>query len=737
MGGVFVIETLSVMIQVASFKLTGKRVFRMAPIHHHFELKGWPEPRVIVRFWIISVVLVLIGLATLKLRQVAAGRDHRAHRCGRGDGGVQLDRLDEQPVLLPQPPPDLPGGRHRAGGDCRAHRAEVDRAVQPDASAGLLRAAAGSVHAGPGQHGQRRAPLDQPGHLQVPDGRGGEGAVHRLAVQLPGALPRRGQRDLAGDAQAAGRGRCAGGAAAAAAGLRFLDPAAGDHRRHAGAGWGQHAAHVDAGEHRPGRHERAGDHRAQGDGYQLSNALMAVGRGEWTGVGLGNSVQKLYYLPEAHTDFIFSVTAEEFGFLGTCVIVALYALLVGRTFWLGMRCVEMKRHFSGYIAFGIGLWISMQTFVSIGVNLGILPTKGLTLPLISSGGSSVLMTCVAMGLLLRVSYELKRAERRQAVRIGGGEDAVAEPQDEPVAPAAAHPPAVARRTDLREAVMSAAHDTARPVMILAGGTGGHIFPGLAVARVLRERGVPVTWMGADGAMETRLVPQHDIAIDTLAITGLRGKGKLALLAAPWRLMRALRAAGMIIRKRQPRAVVAFGGFASGPGGMATRLHGLPLIVHEQNRAPGLTNRILSRYARRLLTGFPGTFAKREEFVGNPVRAEIAAIAPPEQRFADRHGPLRVRVVGGSQGARALNTGVPQAIAALGDGVPVQVRHQSGEKMHAEAVEAYAKAGVQAEITPFIADMADAFAWADLVVCRAGASTLAELCAVDPQCGVPG
>ncbi|KAG0734238.1 hypothetical protein G6F23_012579 [Rhizopus arrhizus] len=174
-------------------------------------------------------------------------------------------------------------------------------------------------------------------------------------------------------------------------------------------------------------------------------------------------------------------------------------------------------------------------------------------------------------------------------------------------------------------------------MILAGGTGGHIFPGLAVARVLRERGVPVTWMGADGAMETRLVPQHDIAIDTLAITGLRGKGKLALLAAPWRLMRALRAAGMIIRKRQPRAVVAFGGFASGPGGMATRLHGLPLIVHEQNRAPGLTNRILSRYARRLLTGFPGTFAKREEFVGNPVRAEIAAIAPPEQRFADRHG----------------------------------------------------------------------------------------------------
>ena len=148
-----------------------------------------------------------------------------------------------------------------------------------------------------------------------------------------------------------------------------------------------------------------------GSGYQLSNALMAVGRGQWTGVGLGASVQKLNYLPEAHTDFIFSVIAEELGFVGVCSVEALYALLVGRAFWLGMRCVEMKRHFSGYIAFGIGLWISLQSFVSVGVNLGILPTKGLTLPLISSGGSSVLMTCVAMGLLLRVSYEMDRAER--------------------------------------------------------------------------------------------------------------------------------------------------------------------------------------------------------------------------------------------------------------------------------------------------------------------------------------
>ena len=153
-------------------------------------------------------------------------------------------------------------------------------------------------------------------------------------------------------------------------------------------------------------------------GYQLTNALMAVGRGEWFGVGLGGSVQKLSYLPEAHTDFILAVIAEELGFVGVCVVIGLYALLVGRALWLGLKCVQMRRHFSGYCAFGIALWIGLQSFVSIGVNLGLLPTKGLTLPLISSGGSSVLMTCAAMGLLLRVSYELDRA-RRQVARLRG------------------------------------------------------------------------------------------------------------------------------------------------------------------------------------------------------------------------------------------------------------------------------------------------------------------------------
>ncbi|MGS1080369.1 putative lipid II flippase FtsW [Pseudoxanthomonas beigongshangi] len=179
-----------------------------------------------------------------------------------------------------------------------------------------------------------------------------------------------------------------------------------------------------------------------GSGYQLTNALMAIGRGEWAGIGLGGSVLKLNYLPEVHTDFIFSVIGEELGFAGICLVIGLYALLVGRAFWVGLRCVEMRRHFAGYCAFGIALWIGLQSFVSMGVNLGLLPTKGLTLPLISSGGSSVLMTCAAMGLLLRVSYELERAQRQVALRgelQAGAEPATADmPADAPAsAPAAA------------------------------------------------------------------------------------------------------------------------------------------------------------------------------------------------------------------------------------------------------------------------------------------------------------
>jgi UDP-N-acetylglucosamine--N-acetylmuramyl-(pentapeptide) pyrophosphoryl-undecaprenol N-acetylglucosamine transferase len=268
----------------------------------------------------------------------------------------------------------------------------------------------------------------------------------------------------------------------------------------------------------------------------------------------------------------------------------------------------------------------------------------------------------------------------------------------------------------------------RPIMILAGGTGGHIFPGLAVANALHARGVPVTWLGADGQMETRLVPQHGIALDTIAVRGLRGKGTATLLAAPVQVGRAVLAAWHVLRARRPRAVLSFGGYAAGPGGFAAWLRGTPLIVHEQNRAPGFTNRVLAQLARRVLSGFPGTFARREEHVGNPVRAEIADVAAPERRLARHDDTLNLLVLGGSQGARALNEAVPRALASI-PGVPVRVRHQCGAALEGEARAAYAAAGVDASIEPFIADMAGAYGWADLVVCRAGALTLAEVCAV--------
>lgn len=269
-----------------------------------------------------------------------------------------------------------------------------------------------------------------------------------------------------------------------------------------------------------------------------------------------------------------------------------------------------------------------------------------------------------------------------------------------------------------------------PVMILAGGTGGHIFPGLAVARALRERGVPVVWLGAEGAMETRLVPPQGIPLETLAIAAVRGKGVATLLLAPLRILRAVLQARRVLSRHRPRAVLSFGGFAAGPGGLAAWLTRRPLLVHEQNRAPGLTNRVLARLARRVLCGFPGSFRNLAcDVVGNPVRSEIANLPGPQARFGARQDARRrLLVLGGSQGARSLNEVLPSVLARIPADARPEVVHQCGER-HADACRAtYATLGVDADVRPFIADMADTYAWADLVVCRAGALTLAELCA---------
>lgn len=266
-----------------------------------------------------------------------------------------------------------------------------------------------------------------------------------------------------------------------------------------------------------------------------------------------------------------------------------------------------------------------------------------------------------------------------------------------------------------------------PVLIMAGGTGGHIFPGLAVAQALIERGVPVRWLGAHGAMETRLVPEAGIPLDTLAISGVRGKSLLTRLLAPLRLVRAVASAFGLLGRMRPRAVVSFGGFAAGPGGMAAVLRRVPLVVHEQNRIAGLTNRTLARFATRTLTGFPDVLP-RGVWVGNPVRDTIAALPSPELRFELRDGPPRLLILGGSLGARALNQQVPLAVAQLPADRRPLIRHQCGRDQVEATQDAYAQAGVDAQVEPFIADMANAYGWADLVVCRAGALTIAELAA---------
>ena len=267
----------------------------------------------------------------------------------------------------------------------------------------------------------------------------------------------------------------------------------------------------------------------------------------------------------------------------------------------------------------------------------------------------------------------------------------------------------------------------RTILIMAGGTGGHIFPALAVAEKMRERGWRVVWLGNPEGMEARLVPQHGFEMVWVKFGALRGKGFLRKLLLPLNLLRGFWQAQQAIRQVQPNVVLGMGGYITFPGGMMAALFGKPLIVHEQNSVAGLANRVLAGVADRIVTGFPEVL-KQGVWAGNPVRPEIAKIAPPAERFAGRDGALRLLVIGGSLGAQALNEIIPQGMALLGENELPQIVHQAGEK-HIEALKAnYAAAGVPAHCVPFIEDMAGAYEWADLVVCRAGALTVAELAA---------
>ena len=267
-----------------------------------------------------------------------------------------------------------------------------------------------------------------------------------------------------------------------------------------------------------------------------------------------------------------------------------------------------------------------------------------------------------------------------------------------------------------------------PVLIMAGGTGGHIFPGLSVAQALRERDVPVVWLGGRNGMENRLVPAQNITLETIDFAGVRGKSLVTRLLAPFRLLRAVIQARKVIREHAPRSVLSMGGYAAAPGGIAAWTTRIPVIVHEQNSVTGVTNRLLSKLARHSLTGFPNVFhGANAEWVGNPVRRSISDLASPAERMAGRGEGVRLLVLGGSQGASSLNKMLPRALATLPSG-RFEVRHQCGSRDLDDVQRAYDDIGMKASVVSFIEDMADSYGWADLAVCRAGALTIAELSA---------
>ncbi|MGH8398077.1 MAG: undecaprenyldiphospho-muramoylpentapeptide beta-N-acetylglucosaminyltransferase [Gammaproteobacteria bacterium] len=268
------------------------------------------------------------------------------------------------------------------------------------------------------------------------------------------------------------------------------------------------------------------------------------------------------------------------------------------------------------------------------------------------------------------------------------------------------------------------------IVIMAGGTGGHVFPALAVAEVLRARGHEVTWIGTRQGLEARVVPAAGIPIEWIEVGGIRGKGLGTWLRAPLCIARGVQQASGILKRWRPDAVLGMGGFASGPGGLAARLLGYPLVLHEQNAVPGFTNRVLSHVAKRVLEGFPGSFmaSRHAQYVGNPVRGAIATLPVPEMRFAARSGSMRLLVIGGSQGAKVLNDMLPAALVRLSLAQPPEIWHQTGVRDAESVAAAYKSHGLHARVVPFIEDMAAAYAWADLAVCRAGALTVAELAA---------
>lgn len=264
----------------------------------------------------------------------------------------------------------------------------------------------------------------------------------------------------------------------------------------------------------------------------------------------------------------------------------------------------------------------------------------------------------------------------------------------------------------------------KKLLVMAGGTGGHVFPGIAVAHYLMQQGWQVKWLGTADRMEARLVPENGIDIDFIEISGLRGKRVMALLKAPYKILKAVLQARKILKTYRPDVVLGMGGYVSGPGGIAAKTLGIPVVLHEQNGIAGLTNRYLAKIATRVLQAFPTAFPNAQ-VVGNPVRSDLLTIAKPEDRFKDRNGPIRILVMGGSQGAKVINDIVPQVITKLSDNF--EVWHQTGKGMLNSVIQSYQNCDMtKIKVTEFISDVAEAYSWADIVICRSGALTVSEI-----------
>jgi len=269
------------------------------------------------------------------------------------------------------------------------------------------------------------------------------------------------------------------------------------------------------------------------------------------------------------------------------------------------------------------------------------------------------------------------------------------------------------------------------IVVMAGGTGGHVFPALAVAHELRQRGWEISWLGTANSFESRNVPKYGFPLDTIDAYRLRGQGLGGLLLSPFRLLKAMAQARRVLGQRRPDVVLGMGGFAAGPGGLMSKVMGLPLVIHEQNTIPGLTNRWLAKLAARVLQAFPGSFPQTADAIvtGNPVRQDIASLPEPSDRMAGRGELTRILIIGGSLGALALNEIVPRAMAILSGDHLLEIRHQAGRGKIDATQKLYDQLQLSAEVSEFLDDMAAAYAWADLVICRAGALTVSELAAV--------